>query len=116
MKVFNHTGHFAMWDWLLEHPKADKNDWPGWRRNGGEYKHTCADCFACDIVPFDGPDCHEGGKCPLDWPEGCGCQFGIRRMPQSYFWRWTYSDNLAERTELAQLIRDVPIQKGIEVI
>jgi hypothetical protein len=53
-----------MWDWLAEHPRRPKSEWPGWKKVCEEFQSKCA-CCQYDLQ-FEG-DCK---ACPLLslWP------------------------------------------------
>ena len=37
-KIFNHTGHKELWNWLANNPTMEKTDWEDWSYNGGKYE------------------------------------------------------------------------------
>ena len=46
-----------LWTWLAE-TGENKNEWPEWKRHGGQYEECEHDCFLCK---YDDCNC---GKCP----------------------------------------------------
>ena len=39
--------HIELWQWLVDHPGADKANWPRWEFNGGNIQYIISKCFAC---------------------------------------------------------------------
>lgn len=108
MRVFNWTAHKALWNWLSKNPGRKKHEWPGWEENGGRMEYMSSSCFACGCDDYDCP------RCPLDWG-GRDCL-----QPNSLFEQWFYynkedeeSFDEAKATELAILIRDLPLKEGV---
>lgn len=112
--VFNHTKHRELWQWLSEHPKADKEDafialfgFPAPRAH-------CYACAACEelmratsyaTIPR-ALDCR---LCPLEWPGG-ECEF-YRPSGKGLYWQWAdLKTTPAERADLARQIRDLPVK------
>ena len=66
------AAHRRLWDWLAKNPMEDKDDWPGWKDNGGTYETEFCYCFMCGIAvklrKFLASNmvlrCH---FCPLNW-------------------------------------------------
>ena len=115
MRVFNWTAHKALWNWVSKNPGRKKYEWPGWEENGGRMEYISSYCFACgcgcDDYDCDDYDCPH---CPLDWG-GWDCL-----QPNSLFEQWLYykkedgaSFDEAKATELAILIRDLPLKEGV---
>lgn len=110
VKVFNHTGHKSLWDWLSKYPEKNKEDWPGWDYNGGEVEAVFADCFACE---YDSEgECSE--VCPLIWPNMENDNFVD--CLSDLFGKYNYEDNLKKRSKIAEKIRDLKVRKGVETI
>lgn len=66
MAKFNHTAHKELWDWLARNPDKEKDDWPGWIGNGGEYYYVVAECFACEYdLKLSDTEYDECRYCPL---------------------------------------------------
>lgn len=108
--VFNETGHRELWQWLVDNPMKNKEDWPGWDYNGGTYDSRYNDCFACSFVKkLDG--CGEGEGCPLEWPEQSCMEYG-----KSIYERWDNSLDPTERSTLAAQIRDLKVKPGVVCI
>lgn len=49
---------YDLWSWLAENPTKGKRDWPGWKKNGGEFQARLA-CFACEFRYQHGLTCTE---------------------------------------------------------
>ena len=107
-KVFQHSLHRELWQWLGDNPLMDKEDWGRWVDNGGNVPMCDSDCFACsyNYDRFDAItnecDC---SLCPLQW-SGKDCT-------ASEFRRWERSRSDEERTRLAYAIRDLPVKDGV---
>lgn len=110
MKVFNHTGHKSLWDWLSKYPEKNKEDWPGWGVNGGEVKAVYADCFACEYNQEDA--CDE--FCPLIWTNTKGNK--TKDCLSGLFGKFHFEENLKTRSKLAAKIRDLKVREGVEII
>jgi len=39
--------HIEMWNWISENPGKNKQEWGGWKVNGGTQKELPNDCFDC---------------------------------------------------------------------
>ena len=105
-RVFNHTAHKKLWTWLSENPEMDKDDWPEWEVNGGEYSEVESHCFACEFI-LDGTCC----DCPLIWP----CKSCIKR--NGLYRRWaSICTSSEERTSLALQIANLPVKEGIKTV
>ena len=108
-KVFNHTMHKKLWNYLAEntivHSEERASSAIGW--SGGILP---SDCFACD--PELGLMIDEGQsrcECPLDWPPNefnCPCC-----GPNSPYKAWenVYTNEL--RRHFAEQVRDLPLSK-----
>ena len=104
-KVFFHTAHKALWNWLSKHPGKNKNDWPGWEYNKGKVSRVRSSCFACEYV-VNRPDCAE---CPLDWGIGGGCFAG-----GYYEWKNAFDNECFDKLIiLAAQIRDIHVREGV---
>ena len=102
-RIFNHTAHKKLWNYLAENPTKQKEDWHGWEVNGGEYRWVCNHCFACEFTVDN--ICY---NCPLIWPDGY-C-YGL-------YEKWVKEGiSLEERTSLALKIANLPVKNGIETI
>ena len=120
-RVFLHTLHRKLWDWLSKHPGHMKNDWPEWANIPIGINSLC---FACEYN--DERECSE--YCPLVWPteELEGGQ-GYITLCSSHggmlFTRWksaleaylVHRDSARKDLviQLAEEIRDLPVRKGI---
>lgn len=101
--VFNHTGHKELWQWLVNNPMMEKEDWPGWDYNGGTYDRAMLICFACEYDKQLGNTCE---CCPLVW-KYIHCKNG------SEYERWDDSWDSTERSQLAAQIRDLKVKPGV---
>ena len=109
-KVFNHTAHRELWDWLSKNPDVPKENWPKWEENGGEYQEETGHyCFACY---YDDTECSFNSdipnNCPLEWPGNSRCYSGTR-----LFHVWVGSEE-SERAALAEQIRDLPVKPDVK--
>lgn len=108
--IFNHVGHRELWGWLAAHPDKDKEDWPGWKSRGGKYDNAICDCFACEAdieykrtytTPDSGVPCE---YCPL-------CQrYSNKGCLDGLYEDWALADSLEEKSEMALLIRNLPVR------
>ena len=113
-RVFFHTAHKALWNWLSKHPVREKLEWPGWKRNGGNVKDSSSNCLACDFAGeveddedvLDVCDC-----CPLDFPYK-RCVRG-KSGETGLFRQWGKSNISWRRSDLAAQIRDLPVREGV---
>ena len=104
-KVFQHSLHRELWQWLADNPGKQKRHWPKWIENDGDVPLCDSLCFACDYNydRFDGNcDCTH---CPLQWSE-VSCEY-------SEFEQWVTAYDPQERTRLALLIKDLPVRDGV---
>ena len=117
MAVFNHTGHKEMWGWLADNPTKEKDEWPGWKQNGGEYHIVAEYCFACEY-DYVVSDCASVGNCRHCPLKGMSDETSYDCLDGDYE-EWRYADSvkdLAERKRLAEKIRDWPVKDGVETI
>jgi len=103
-KVFKHSLHKELWQWLGDNPEKDKEDWHRWESNGGDVKRASSWCFACEYVL----GCINGKRCPLKWSLGSCMQ-----SDKSEYEQWIYAKTNTERTRLAYAIRDLPVKDGV---
>jgi len=100
-KVFQHSLHRELWQWLSDNPEKDKYQWIQWRSNDGTVEDIPGDCFACNY----GNGCRE---CPLEHTH-----VELRCLGGTYE-RWEQNEgNPQERTRLALVIRDLPVKDGV---
>lgn len=105
-RIFNHTAHKELWNYLAENPTKWKEDWPGWKINGGEYSSVCHHCFACEFT-IDSI-CYD---CPLIWPNGCCTGY------YGLYEKWAKEGiSLEERISLALKIANLPVRSGVKTI
>uniref|UniRef100_A0A6M3KDM5 Uncharacterized protein n=1 Tax=viral metagenome TaxID=1070528 RepID=A0A6M3KDM5_9ZZZZ len=64
-----------LWEWLRDHPRRRKDDWPEW----GKYGRMNSNCPACEYCEQQDLHCWE---CILPWPDGNCC------APASPFTAW----------------------------
>ena len=108
-RVFNHTAHKELWNYLAENPTKQKEDWPEWKINGGKYSNVEYHCFACEFT-IGGTCC----DCPLIWPSDC-CTDGYNTNNYGLYKKWAKEGiSLEERTSLALKIANLPVKKGIK--
>ena len=107
MRRFNHTAHKKLWKYLEDNPEMEKDDWPGWKSNGGGIIDTTVNlCFACDY-------CYTAcSYCPLLWSkvkgEGRVCHSG------GLYKKWYTSEDIETRSSLARQIANLPVKEGVE--
>ena len=90
------------WDWLYRHPSKNKEDWPRWKKNGGDLDEVSMDCFACEYVEqFEEEECR---LCPFVWPHAA-CLAPNRK---GLYNRWKDAKTHRTRKKYARLIRDLP--------
>lgn len=118
---FNLTAHKELWNWLANNPDKKKSEWPGWKRNGGKYKHQANFCFACGYASSDDSmddDCefktcpfiwhnntniHDDGNCWLD----CECD-------GSEYKSWKDAETAKLKSRYARQIANLPVREGVE--
>lgn len=117
---FNYTGHRKLYDWWCDNPEKNKNEWPGWVNNGGDY-FSESWCFACDYAAdywrkkgFHNINlCTDG--CPLEVNASkeelrLSCLGGlyskllIARKKKFY----------TEASRIMKIIRDLPVKEGVK--
>lgn len=109
LRRFNHTAHKELWNWLAEHPDADKGDWPGWEKYG-EVENLC---FACETVKNPKERCED---CPLVWPlppfgeSICGSFCIVYGSLYDNWCRCRCGDRHFAAAVLARMIRDLPLR------
>lgn len=112
MDKFNHSAHKELWSWLAQNPELDKERWPGWKHNGGEYDVAAFYCFACEYAKFSSAKTITNcDACPLEWDEDENCT-----EENSLHKIWASTGNRRCRTFIAKEIRDLPVKKGVECI
>jgi hypothetical protein len=100
VKIFLHSRHIELWDWLVDHPDKEKWQWPGWKDVPAQEN----DCFACGYSEFK----NSCADCPLVWPDE-DCYFDDEYL----FARWDRAEDLEEKAKLAAQIRDLPVREGV---
>lgn len=115
--------HREIWDWLYHNPMEQKSDWPGWGGNGGIYDFEAFDgggCAACKWVCDNDLSCPE--QCLFDWDDGeyvggcCVVWNSVGRTLPGFFERWEKVASRATKKKYAKIIRDLPLNKGVENI
>ena len=110
-RIFNHTAHKELWNYLAENPTEYKVSWPGWEWNGGKYKKVNSYCFACEFT-LGGTCCN----CPLIWPGGY-CTYEYNTSNYGLYRKWVEENiSLEKRTSLALKIANLPVRDGVETI
>ena len=131
------VAHRRLWDWLAKNPMEDKDDWPGWKDNGGTYEFVLCHCFMCGIAYnlWDLVSEKRGNRCsfccPLEWGLDKLCEdtgtpywwyinsrrrlMELSRTKFSSEEEWEQEMDLAVReVQLnAMAVRDLPIKRGI---
>ena len=72
-KVFNHTAHKELWNWLSINTDQVKANWPGWSYNGGvmtldevlRNKNADGKPYLCDIEEWLGVELSYKDLCNL---------------------------------------------------
>lgn len=101
--------HIDLWNWLAGNPNSDKEDWPGWVKNGGDH-HPADYCFACDYALGN---C---ARCPLYWKgdsNNATCIGPVEKCldPNSGLYSaWLFSRDNGVRKELALRIARLPLK------
>jgi len=108
-KVFNHTAHVALWDWLSNNPDKQKCHWPGWKSNDGDHDCVIEDCFACDYDPICPTGYFTEDGCPLIWPQKSSCWNG-----STLYHRYLEAKLILTKKKIAAQIRDLPIREGVK--
>lgn len=103
MIKFDHKHHRELWDWLSKNPDKGKEDWVGWKYNGGTVGEVKAGCFACEADSKESGDCE---SCPI-------CEFDGQCLNGLYH-RWNNSTG-EQRSKYAAQIRDLPLRTDIEI-
>jgi hypothetical protein len=108
-KVFNHTAHRELWDWLAKNPGKGKEDWPGWI---GIDKDDIppAYCYACQYKEEYGEDC------PLQRNTKNCTYYGCLDNKHGLYQGAWHKKDTTERTHLAAQIRDLPVREGVKCI
>ena len=117
-RVFNHSAHRRLWNWLSNNPGKFKDEWPGWKGRGGEF-FSSKKCFACDVA-------RTCLSCPLDWDQYiCSSAFSHFSIWNFYtvelaeMLKGSYDEELKLATQMiivssARSIRDLPLQADFE--
>ena len=109
--MFNYTGHKKLWLWLSENPDKSKWQWPEWEDNGGEYKESDAECFACDWMNEKWSD-----LCPLQFDEQDFCTGTSQECLGGLYWRWFKESDPKQKSKLALKIMNLKPREGVEWI
>lgn len=122
--IFEHTIHHKLWTYLIDHPEASKEDWPGW----DNYPHLDISlldeanyCMCCyfnlqweklinDNVRH--PPIKVGCLyCPVIWPND-RCMSGYS---DGVYGAYHHCKDPILRSEYAKIIRDLPIKHTVTV-
>lgn len=116
IRVFNHTLHKQMWNWLANHPDCEKEEWPGLQalpeKQIMEFAmyHYC--CFACWVAGNDDRNTRRDmgaicKSCPLDWgAEACWDDGEL-------YDAWIFAGcDYDERKDIARQIAELPLKEN----
>lgn len=109
----------ALWDWLYENPTKSKEDWPGWKKNGGKYPDVTDDCFCCEYTQFREDENYRRSMtitydsgcesyCPLN-EELKGC-----RHDDSFWQKWINAKSSRTKKKYAGKIANASAKKLVE--
>ena len=98
----NKENHHRLWQWLGDHPKEEKHDWPEWDYNGGQVQRMPFLCFACDEATLEEEKGILCKWCPCEWgPEKILCL--NRKSP---YFKWDNAKTPKTRKRWAYATRD----------
>lgn len=118
MFIFEHTAHVSLWDYVSKHVHIKKSEWSGWINYPHldndilKEAHYCLACYYMLQYEAASPSHRQYvgcSKCPLIWP-GIHCAIGEF---EGLFNRFRHAANDQEKVAVAILIRDLPIQVGV---
>lgn len=102
MKIINYEEeHRTLWNWLADHPEAEKGDY---FKNWDFDSIPRNECFACEVA------CREANRtdtyrtcmcCPLGGGQVVGCNSGL-------YIDWRYEEQSEKRRKLARKIANLP--------
>ena len=99
IKIPNKENHYALWNWLANHPDKWQKEWPGFKTLKRLRNKIVSHCFACaeneKLNGFKSYNCTD--KCPLYLTEACKEDLND--------WHDAYGVKY-ERERLAKIIRD----------
>nr|DAU75674.1 MAG TPA: hypothetical protein [Caudoviricetes sp.] len=102
MKQINYEAeHRALWNWLADHPEAEKEDY---FENWDAASVPKSRCFACEAArrkAWRTPAYHRCRFCPLGGKRIVGCDNGLYAV-------WRCAPDPEERQQLARKIADLP--------
>ena len=93
--------HRKLWNWLADHPEAEKQDY---FKNWGIDSIPRSCCFACEVAyrAADRANTYASCRfCPLGGPCIVGCDTGL-------YVEWQYALILERRQQLARKIANLP--------
>ena len=102
-KVFFHTAHKALWNWVSNNPRKELVYWPGWEKNGGNVNLGRSYSFECEYAENNCSDC------PLVWP-GANC---TNETVDNIFGQWVMCFYSSDASKFAAQIRDLPVREGV---
>ena len=85
-----------LWQWLADNPDKRKQDWLGWKRNGGKIPRCLDDCPVCQYDTL-----HEDCNYCLLWGEGKELKGKDCLDTESPYWRWHFSKDSTVRKAAA---------------
>jgi hypothetical protein len=93
---------FDLWLWLALNPEKRKENWPGWKFNGGYLEECSGDCPCCDYkVSIKNSSCTT--HCPIKWTDGHCLSSG------SEYIEYIYAKTFKERTKWALKIAELAL-------
>lgn len=92
--------HYELWDWLAKNPDKEKKEWEGFKYIEKSINSRCFACYLEFKLYFLnlGTPTQACMYCPIK--ENICCEGGL-------YLNWADSDDAAERTRLAEQIRDL---------
>jgi hypothetical protein len=111
-KIFLHSKHVELWQFLADHPDKEKWQWSGWK----DIPKQVNDCFACDYAKIATSSGLIGScaDCPLIWDtKHCDDSIKDKDGADGLFYLWDVCEDLKERSKLAAQIRDLPVREGV---
>lgn len=118
-KFFELTIHKLLWNYIIDNPFAEKEDWPGWER----YTHLDQDilneadyCMCCyynlsieNSVKEVSPTFPTCIFCPMEWPDS-KCVIGYKG---GLFGKFKHCQDPVLRVEYAKIIRELPVKSSV---
>lgn len=99
MKIINYEEeHRKLWNWLADHPEAEKEDY---FKNWDYDNIPQEECFACEAACQETDDIAYCRFCPLGGGQVVGCNGGL-------YIDWRYEEQPEKRRKLARQIANLP--------